>query len=167
MIQKGKLAQIEEIMAMTRACAVKMIDAGIYQWNEHYPHATAFEKDIERGELYVICSEKEVIMGTIVISSIKDEEYNDIQWLTPDQDNYYIHRLAIHPDFQSQGHAKKMMDFAEEEIRKKNGVSVRLDTFSQNKRNQRFYENRGYQRLGDIYFPKQSEHPFHCYELIL
>ncbi|MGM0391936.1 MAG: GNAT family N-acetyltransferase, partial [Bacteroidota bacterium] len=30
-----------------------------------------------------------------------------------------------------------------------------------------FYESRGYQKLGDIYFPKQSEHPFHCYELIL
>ena len=45
--------------------------------------------------------------------------------------------------------------------------SVRLDTFSQNKRNQKFYEARGYKKLENIYFPKQSTHPFNCYELVL
>ncbi|GAB5400843.1 MAG: GNAT family N-acetyltransferase [Aureisphaera sp.] len=167
MIQKGKLSQIEEIMAMTQACAVKMIQEGIYQWNEHYPSEDAFKKDVERQELYVLSNENNIIMGTLVISSLKDEEYEDIEWLTPEGANYYIHRLAIHPDFQHQGLAKKLMDFAEETIKKMNGLSVRLDTFSQNPRNQRFYEKRGYQRLGDIYFPKQSEFPFYCYELIL
>ncbi|MDC8005190.1 GNAT family N-acetyltransferase [Aureisphaera galaxeae] len=167
MIQKGKLSQIEEIMVMTRACGAKMIANGIYQWNEHYPNPKAFIKDIEREELYVLTNEENTIMGTIVISTLKDEEYESIDWLTPDGNNYYIHRLAIHPDFQHQGLAKKMMDFAESEIRKNHGVSVRLDTFSKNPRNQRFYEKRGYERLGDIYFPKQSEDPFYCYELIL
>jgi len=59
------------------------------------------------------------------------------------------------------------MAFAETYARNKNFAAVRLDTFSQNKRNQRFYEIRGYTKLTDIYFPKQSEHPFHCYELVL
>ena len=59
------------------------------------------------------------------------------------------------------------MNFAENHARKHNFESVRLDTFSKNKRNQKFYESRGYKRLGDIYFPKQSEAPFHCYELVL
>ena len=79
----------------------------------------------------------------------------------------YIHRLAVHPEYQGKGFAQKMMDYAEDYARKENYISVRLDTFSQNHRNQRFYEARGYQKLGDIYFPKQSVHPFHCYELIL
>ena len=51
--------------------------------------------------------------------------------------------------------------------KKHNYVSVRLDTFSQNKRNLKFYESRNYNRLEEIYFPKQSEFPFYCYELIL
>ena len=59
------------------------------------------------------------------------------------------------------------MDFAEQFGWENGFKSIRLDTFSQNDRNQKFYELRGYQKLGDIYFPKQSEHPFHCYELIL
>jgi ribosomal protein S18 acetylase RimI-like enzyme len=59
-----------------------------------------------------------------------------------------------------------MMDYAEDYSKKNNYTSARLDTFSQNKRNQKIYESRGYQKLGNIYFPKQSEHPFYCYELV-
>ena len=53
------------------------------------------------------------------------------------------------------------------DVRNKSYVSVRLDTFSKNKRNLKFYESRGYHRLDEIYFPKQSKFPFYSYELIL
>nr|WP_316931595.1 hypothetical protein [Flavimarina sp. Hel_I_48] len=59
------------------------------------------------------------------------------------------------------------MFFAENLAKEGNFQSVRLDTFSQNERNQKFYEKRGYQKLGAIYFLKQSKHPFYCYELPL
>ena len=58
------------------------------------------------------------------------------------------------------------MDFAENESKLSGVESIRLDTFSQNIVNQNFYEKRGYVKLEDIYFPLQSEHPFHCYELL-
>ena len=48
-----------------------------------------------------------------------------------------------------------------------NFVSIRLDTFSLNHRNNKFYKSRGYTRLEDVFFPMQSEFPFHCYEKIL
>ena len=73
----------------------------------------------------------------------------------------------IHPDYQGKGYARKLMDFVEDMARTKVATSVRLDTFSRNKRNQKFYEQRGYHRLDDIYFPLQSDHPFHCYELVI
>ena len=79
----------------------------------------------------------------------------------------WINYLAVDPDFQGRGYAQQMMQFAENHARDNGFISVRLDTFSQNARNQRFYEKRGFQKLGDIFFPKQSEHPFHCYELVL
>ena len=125
-----------------------------------------FRKDIERDELYVLIIDEKVI-GCITISSEKDVEYNKIKWLTDDAFQYYIHRLAIHPNFQHQGYAKIAMDFAETLGRQNHVVSIRLDTFSANERNQRFYETRGYQRLGEIYFPNQSDLCFYCYELIL
>ena len=166
MIRHAKISEIPDILTITRACAKKMQENGIFQWNEHYPSKEAFIKDIERQELFV-AEENSTVQGTIVISTLMDEEYMPIQWLTPNGNSTYIHRLSVHPNLQGKGLAQKMMDFAEAFTRENGFVSVRLDTFSQNKRNQRFYEQRGYQKLGDIFFPKQSEHPFHCYELVL
>ena len=166
MIRKATLNDIDDIIEMTKACAKHMISKGIFQWNEHYPNPTAFENDIYRNELYVLEIEN-IIRGCVVISTLMDEEYVPIKWLTSNKNNVYIHRLAIHPDFQGKGYAQQLMDFAEGYTIENNYTSIRLDTFSQNKRNQKFYELRGYKRLGDIYFPKQSEYPFHCYELVI
>ena len=166
MIRHAKLPEIKDILKVTRACAQKMVNNGIYQWNEHYPTEQAFLDDLKRDELYVNEHHGQII-GAIVISTHMDEEYIPIKWLTPNGKNTYIHRVCIHPEFQGKGFAQTMMDFAEDYSKSNGFDSVRLDTFSQNKRNQQFYEQRGYQKLGDIFFPKQSEHPFHCYELVL
>lgn len=166
MIRPAKISEIPNILSITRLCALKMEQNGIYQWNEHYPSEAAFINDVEREELYVIV-EKGSVLGTIVVSTFMDDEYRPIQWLTPNGNSTYIHRLSVHPDHQGKGLAQQLMDFAEAYSKDQHFVSVRLDTFSQNHRNQRFYEQRGYQRLGDIFFPKQSSHPFHCYELVL
>jgi len=166
MIRKATITDIEPILNITKACAKFMIDRDIFQWNEHYPNASAFQNDIMRKELFVIEIEGEV-KGSIVISKYMDEAYKPIKWLTPNNNNIYIHRLAIHPDLQGSGYAQQLMGFAEQFAIENSYRSIRLDTFSQNKRNQKFYELRGYKRLGDIYFPKQSAFPFHCYELVL
>ena len=96
-----------------------------------------------------------------------DEEYLPINWFSPNRNNIYIHRLAIHPEHQGKGFAQELMSYAENYARKNYFVSVRLDTFSQNLKNLKFYELRNYKRLGEIYFPRQSDYPFYCYELIL
>ena len=96
-----------------------------------------------------------------------DKEYIPITWLTENKNNLYIHRLAVHPMHQGEGNAQQLMSFAEKFAIDNSYTSIRLDTFSQNARNQKFYELRGYKRLGTIYFPKQSDHPFYCYELVL
>ncbi|PCJ95286.1 MAG: GNAT family N-acetyltransferase [Flavobacteriaceae bacterium] len=166
MIRHAKILEMPDILSLSKACAAHMISKEIYQWNAHYPSKKIFEKDIEREELYVLEFDNEIV-GMIVISTLMDETYLPIVWLTPNQNNNYIHRLAIHPKFQGKGYAQQLMDFAENYTKEKGITSIRLDTFSQNKRNQRFYEARGYQKLGDVFIPNQSEHPFHCYELIL
>ncbi|MEZ4809738.1 MAG: GNAT family N-acetyltransferase [Allomuricauda sp.] len=166
MIRHAKISEIKDILTITKACAAKMEQNGIHQWNDHYPNEETFVKDVERGELYVK-EYKGKIIGAIVVSVVMDEEYVPVEWLTPNGNSSYIHRLCVSPHCQGMGFAQQLMDFAEAHSRDRGFVSVRLDTFSQNSRNQRFYEQRGYQKLGDIYFPKQSSHPFHCYELVL
>ncbi|WP_109436385.1 MULTISPECIES: GNAT family N-acetyltransferase [Aquimarina] len=165
MIRKAFLSDLDIIYQLSQACAKEMIANGIYQWNEEYPTLERFKKDIELHELYVL--EEKDIKGIIVLTELIDEEYVPVKWLTESKNNLYVHRLAIHPQFWGQGYAQQLMDFAEGYARDYDYQSLRLDTFSQNKRNQKFYETRGYKRLGDIYFPKQSTYPFHCYELII
>lgn len=166
MIQIANLSQLDQILSLTKACGRAMNVKGIFQWNETYPNSAAFQEDIQRGELYVYKSE-EVIIGCIVISTKMDEEYKAVKWLTEGSNHYYIHRLAVHPKYQGKGIARSLMDYAEDLGSQNNKVSIRLDTFSQNHRNQKFYDARGYKRLENIYFPKQSEFPFYCYELPL
>ena len=100
----------------------------------------------------------------MVLTPSMDTEYIPINWLTVNDNNLYIHRLAIHPNNQGMGFAQILMDFAEQFAIDNKYISIRLDTFSKNVRNQKFYEIRGFKRLGEIHFPKQSEFPFYCYE---
>lgn len=160
------IEDIPHLLSITRDCAAKMISEGIYQWNETYPNKEAFEKDVLQQQLYVLSIEEEMI-GCVVLSSEKDTEYEEVKWLTEDKKALYIHRLAVHPLHQKHGYARKLMDFAEDLAITKGAVSVRLDTFSRNKRNQKFYKARGYHQLSSIFFPKQSPYPFYCFEKIL
>lgn len=166
MIRKGTIEDIDAILNITKLCAAHMINKQIYQWNEHYPNKSVFENDVLRKELVVIETNSGLI-GCIAISTFMDDEYVPVSWLTPNENNLYIHRLAVNPEFQGKGYAQKLMDYAENYAKTNSFASVRLDTFSKNERNQKFYEARGYQRLGNIMFPKQSNYPFYCYELVL
>jgi ribosomal protein S18 acetylase RimI-like enzyme len=166
MIELANTSHLSEIKQLTEACAKAMQEKGIFQWNEFYPSREKLAQDIEKEELYLLKKEG-VITGIIVLTPEMDEEYIPIQWLTPNSENLYVHRLGTHPAVWGEGYGQTLMDFAETFARKNRFQSVRLDTFSQNLRNQKFYEARGYKRLGNIYFPKQSEHPFYCYELVL
>lgn len=166
MIRKATQADLNTIKFLTEACAGTMQEKGIFQWNEYYPSRERLYQDIKNGELFVL-EEQGKIFGIVVLTLEIDEEYLSIRWLTDGGNNLYIHRLATHPSVWGMGYGQKLMDFAENFATANSFQSVRLDTFSQNKRNQKFYESRGYKRLGNIYFPKQSEHPFFCYEKIL
>ena len=166
MIRKGTYSDIDEILKVTKSCALYLIENQIYQWNEHYPNKEAFSEDVKRDELYVF-EINSIIIGCITISTLMDDFYKPLKWLTSNKNNLYIHRLAIHPEHQGSGYAHQLMAFAEAYAKENFYTSIRLDTFSQNSRNLKFYEKRGYQRLESIYFPKQSEYPFYCYELII
>jgi ribosomal protein S18 acetylase RimI-like enzyme len=165
-IIKAKITDLNQLYEITKSCAAHLIAQDIFQWNEDYPSKNILQKDIELQQLWKL-EDKNQIIGLIVLTEIEDKEYTNVHWITKNSKNLYIHRLAVHPNFQRKGNAQKLIDFAENYAKQHHYASVRLDTFSQNKRNQKFYKQRGYQQLEEIFFPKQSIHPFYCYELVL
>ncbi len=166
MIRKANLKDLERVVEITNACAKHMISQNIFQWNEHYPNKEIFQEDVQNKTLFVINVDSK-IAGCICISPKIDDVYKKVKWLTLTDKNMYIHRLAVHPDFQGKGLAIKLMDFAEQLTLKKKYKSIRLDTFSGNTKNNKFYKLQGYTKLGKIFFRKQSDMPFHCYEKVL
>ncbi|MBI6117433.1 GNAT family N-acetyltransferase [Salegentibacter maritimus] len=166
MIRKAGITDLSEIKSLTEACAKALQEQNIFQWNKHYPSREKLQTDIQNKELYVFEEEK-VIISIVVLTPKMDKVYQNIDWLTETGNNLYVHRLATHPAYWGKAYARKMMDFAEEFAKNRNFDSIRLDTFSKNKRNQKFYETRGYIKLGDVYFPHKNEYPFHCYEKTL
>ena len=165
-IELAEINDINDIMKMIHDCANDLIGKNIFQWNEKYPSRDIFLSDIEKKNLFILKNNSGII-GCIALSHEKDIEYTDVKWLTKDDKNLYLHRLAVDPKFQKKGIGKLLMDFAEDFARDNKFKSVRLDTFSKNERNNRFYKSRKYTKLDDVYFPNQSEFPFHCYEKIL
>ena len=165
-IELARTNELDRIKCIAEACAKDMINNNIFQWNENYPSKDVFKDDIENNSLYV-CKSGSMVIGCIMLCSEKDKVYKDVNWLTKDYKNLYLHRLAVDPSFQKNGIGRLLMDFVEKYAKNNKYKSIRLDTFSKNKRNNKFYRSRKYVQLDDVFFPMQSEFPFHCYEKII
>ncbi|VAW19596.1 Acetyltransferase [hydrothermal vent metagenome] len=166
MIKKASISDLDQLYSITKSCAKQMTGNGVFQWDENYPSKEILQKDIDLQQIWKL-EVQSIIIGIIVLTEIEDQEYQDVKWLTKNNNNLYIHRLAIKPEDQGKGYAQKLMDFAENYALQNNYSSIRLDTFSKNKRNQEFYKKRNYKKLEHIYFPNQSEFPFYCFEKVL
>ncbi|MCR9174052.1 MAG: GNAT family N-acetyltransferase [bacterium] len=167
MISRGKPEELEAILELTRACGRHMRENGIDQWDENYPNLESLSRDIASETLFAYRENGE-ILGIIVLNETQDPEYAEVNWSTQESDrNIVVHRLAVSPQHQGKGIARKIMDFAEGWARENGFDAIRLDTYSQNPRNQRFYKKRGYTELGSVYLSYKKEHPYFCYELLL
>ncbi len=162
-IKKAFIKDLEQVYSITKNCANHLIKNGIIQWSSNYPSIKILKNDIVLNQLWKL-EEAGKIIGIIVLTEEEDLAYASVKWLTKKGKNLYVHRLAVHPTFQAMGYGQKLMDFAEAYAKKNKYVSIRLDTFSENERNQKFYEHRGYKKLSKVYFPNQSKAPFYCYE---
>jgi len=166
-ISLGRPEELDEIVSLIKACAVYMRDVqGIDQWDEDYPDREDIIKDLDSQTLFAYRMEGSVI-GIVVLNETQDAEYAEMNWsTTDDQKNLVVHRLAVHPEHQKRGIARQIMDFAEDYARQEGYDAIRLDTFSQNPRNQRFYLNRGYTDIGPVFLTYKKEFPYFCYEFV-
>ena len=165
-IELAKIEDIDLIMNIIKACTAHMIENGIFQWNDKYPTKQSFIDDINNDDLFVLKVNSKII-GCACASFDMDEFYETIVWDSECKKSIYVHRLAVHPSNQGRGYARFFLDFIEDYARKNGCGSVRLDTFSMNKKNNSMYLKLGYKKLGKIYFRDQSDMPFNCYEKLL
>lgn len=134
---------INKILEITKAGAWAIPKIGIYPCNGSYLSKVVFLKNWKQNELYVT-ELRGNLWARRTISEPMDTAPYPVTWIRPTDNNLYIHQLAVHPDQQGQGLAKTLMAFTELKSQTKQYDFIGLDPVSQHKRNQKFYELRGY-----------------------
>lgn len=161
-IEQASLDDFADLFPIYRAAKENLDKQGIYQWTDTYPNEQIIRSDIEKGVLYVLKSEGEIV-GAMNLSEEQEPEYANIEWEYDNTKVMVLHRLVISPDFQGHGWGKVCMDFAEDYARRHKYKSIRLDAYSRNTSVINFYKNRAYKIRGEVHFPNRI-HPFFCLE---
>lgn len=158
----ARISDTEEIFELLQLCGEHMRKNGIMQWNENYPLKGHVEQDIQAESMYCLRNDEQ-ILGIVVIDENQSKEYAELPWKHRQEPILVVHRFAVLPKSQKQGIGKSLMDFALNYGIDLGYKSIRLDAYSGNARTLKFYINRGYQKVGEIYFPYRTEH-FDCFE---
>ncbi|RDI41364.1 GNAT family N-acetyltransferase [Falsibacillus pallidus] len=137
---------------------------GIDQWDFFYPNRFLIEGDLKRSQMYGMKNDGKLI-GIIVLEDRGSKKHDHIDWQIKGS-AAWIHRLAVHPDYQGQGLGKRLLVFAEKFAQQKGHDCLRLDVYSANPGAVRLYEKAGYVYRGQIQYPMRKQ-PYLCYEKTL
>lgn len=163
--KRSDLIKIEAIIPQV----VKTGEGKGLNWTSTYPTIYHFEKDFENEELYVMVSNadenEDVVYGAVVLNSNEDINYKKVTW-SSSQKALVPHRLMVNPEFQRMGNGKRLITFIEEEGKRRNLKSIRLDTNITNERAQGLYIKSGFKKVGVINLEGKSGE-FICLEKIL
>lgn len=147
--RKATAADLDEIEKLVAGAIARMIENGIYQWDELYPTRDDFADDIALDSLYVGETDGEICI-VFAINHNHDEEYADGNW-TYDGENYLVvHRVCVRTEYQRRGIADKTVDYIEKLIKDAGADSIRLDTFTENPFAIHMYEKHGFAIVGTM-----------------
>jgi len=161
----ANLLDVQSVMNIVELCIAHMRSQKIFQWDETYPNLGVVEADVRSGELFVVRAEG-VSIAAVCLNEKQAQEYRSLPWQYNAGRSLVVHRLCVHPEWHRRGIGKFLMDFAEHFGRENNFSSIRLDTYSGNPGAVAFYERLGYQRVGNVRFPRR-DFPFPCFEKII
>lgn len=160
-IRQATQDDLEAVQAIVRAVVQEMKAVGNKQWDESYPNAGRFVRDIENGALHIAAEQGEVI-GFVTIDGDEPEGYGPLPW-SRHRGALVIHRFAIALQSRSRGVASQMEAFACRLAEQRGLDLMKVDTYSTNEGMQAFLTKKGYRKVGEMAF-RGKELPFFCYE---
>jgi ribosomal protein S18 acetylase RimI-like enzyme len=161
-VREAKLEDVAAVMGLVNRVVPQMRASGNLQWDDHYPNASVFERDVARAQLWV-AEVDEHLAGVAAITTDQEPEYADVGWDLSEQ-AIVVHRLAVDPAFQGKGVAMALMLQAEAVGRTRGIAVLRVDTNTQNEATQRLFPKLGYVRAGEIGLGFRPGLRFQCYE---
>ncbi len=161
-VRLATLADVPAIMALVRRVVPLMRAAGNLQWDDVYPNAEVFSRDVQLEQLWVAELEGH-IAGVAAITIDQEPAYAAVGW-DINELAIVVHRLAVDPAFQGRGVAVALMQQAEVVARQRGTRILRVDTNTNNAATQRMFPKLGYQFAGEISLPFRPGLRFLCYE---
>lgn len=162
--RKAELSEMAPIWEILQQAILRRKEDGSNQWQDGYPNPAVIQKDIEKGEGFVLIAGETIVGYSAVI--INDEPaYEQIEgnWLTND-DFVVIHRIAISEKYLGKGLAKMIIKYIEDFALSNNIYSIKADTNFDNIAMMKIFENLGYTLCGEVYFRGSSRK---AYEKVL
>ena len=128
-------------------------------WSEAYPSDETIDFDLERDALFVMKEDGRVIAA---ISIDEDGDVNKLAcWDLDLAPGGELSRLAVLPDMQSRGIARRMIEYSMDELRKRGFKSLHFLVNRYNVKALRSYAHMGFNNVGECHMYEQD---FFCYE---
>ena len=156
--RKTELKDLQRVMGIFSAARKRIATLGINQWQDGYPHEEIIREDILKSRSYVGEIDGEIV-ATVMLMTDNEPTYDVIyngQWAV-DGEYLTIHRIALDGSLCGTGAAKKVMDFAESEAKKRGMRSIRVDTHEGNIPMRKNLEKNGYRYCGIIHLKNGDE----------
>jgi len=122
------------------------------QWeNGVYPKKENIIKSIKSNEMYIGEKDSKLVCA-MVLDHNANKGYENIQWLTDVDFNdvYVIHLLAVKPEYNHQGFAKQLLNFAFDKAKNEGMKSIRLSIMKDNVPAERLYQKKGFEYVGSM-----------------
>lgn len=149
--RKATMEDMDNIMLTMRQAKNYLKKHKVDQWQSEYPGEELIEKDIQRGEGYVLCY-GDRFAGYFSLSSRPEMDYDELmdgKWRC-DEPYCVLHRAAVMAEFRGSGIAQRMMDFVDELTAQAGRRCVRVDTHRKNKAMASLLRGCGYEFRGNI-----------------
>ena len=132
-----------------------------------YPTVAHARKAMEAGELW-IAEEEGDLYAAFVLNDVQLPEYDNIPWnfqASRDQVGV-IHTLVVSPRWAGRGKARELVEFCEDESRRRGWMVMRLDTYEGNYPANQMYPKLGYRLAGatEFFFQGFIHEILNCYE---
>jgi len=161
-IKKAKSSDLVEILFLLKVCISDMNEKGLKHWNSAFPGIDQIKKDLMEGNLY-LAKDNGVCKGMVTLNDVEPDEYKAMKLDPTGVKPLFLQRLAVHPSWQGQGIAGKLVDFAQKMARDKGFTCIRTDIHQSCADAIELCKSLDFNKIGSF----QSEYqrmPYLCYE---
>lgn len=149
--RKATMEDMDNIKLTIRQAKNYLKKHRVDQWQSEYPSDELLDRDIERGEGYVLCY-GDKFAGYFALSERPEPDYEDLmdgKWRS-DEPYCVLHRAAVMAEYRGSGISAYIMRFAEELTRAAGRDCIRVDTHKKNKAMTALLREHGYEYRGNL-----------------